>query len=94
MVTGFIADTTRSRAELVTENALLRQQLIVAARAVKRPELRTLERGLFVMLASILPHWRDAMLLVKPDTILRWHREGLLDPRAVRLHPVRNASRV
>lgn len=76
VVTGFIADMTRSHAELVAENALLRQQLIVAARAVKRPDLRTLERGLLVMLAGKLPHWRDAMLLVKPDTILRWHREG------------------
>ncbi|MEO7037525.1 MAG: hypothetical protein ABI548_26445 [Polyangiaceae bacterium] len=56
VVTGFIADMTRSHAELVAENALLRQQLIVAARAVKRPDLRTLERGLLVMLASILPH--------------------------------------
>ena len=76
VATGFIADLTRSRAELVAENALLRQQLIVAARAVKRPELRTRERGVLVTLASMLPHWRDAMLLVKPDTILRWHREG------------------
>ncbi|MEO8903032.1 MAG: hypothetical protein ABI488_13280, partial [Polyangiaceae bacterium] len=42
---------TRSHAELVAENALLRQQLIVAARAVKRPDLRTLERGLLVMRA-------------------------------------------
>jgi len=37
VVSGFVADLTRSRAELITENTLLRQQLIVAARAVKRP---------------------------------------------------------
>src|ERR1019366_3499175 len=49
---GFIADLTRSRAELVTENALLRQQLIVASRAVKRPAFRVHERGLLVLLAS------------------------------------------
>ncbi|MEO7037343.1 MAG: hypothetical protein ABI548_25550 [Polyangiaceae bacterium] len=76
VVTGFIADMTRSHPELVAENALLRQQLIVAARAAKRPDLRPLERGLLAMLASILPHWRDTMLRVKPNTILRWHREG------------------
>jgi len=34
---GFIADLTRSRTELIAENALLRQQLIVASRRVKRP---------------------------------------------------------
>ncbi len=76
VVTGFIADMTRSHAEVVAENALLRQQLIVAARAVKRPDFRRLDRGWLVMLASVVPRWRDAMLLVKPDTVLRWHREG------------------
>ena len=73
---GFIADLTRSRAELITENALLRQQLIVASRAVKRPAFRVHERGLLVLLARFLPKWRRALLLVKPETVLRWHREG------------------
>jgi transposase InsO family protein len=73
---AFIADLTRSRAELVTENALLRQQLIAASRAVKRPALRVHERGLLVLLASLLREWRRALLLVKPETVLRWHREG------------------
>jgi putative transposase len=58
------------------ENALLRQQLIVASRKVKRPIFRPLERGFVVLLASLLPHWRNALLLVKPETVLRWHREG------------------
>jgi hypothetical protein len=55
---------------------LLRQQLIVASRKVKRPIFRTHERGFVVLIASLLPHWRNALLLVKPDTVLRWHREG------------------
>jgi hypothetical protein len=42
---GFVADLTRSRAELITENALLRQQLIVASRGVKRPAFRVHERA-------------------------------------------------
>jgi putative transposase len=57
-------------------NALLRQQLIVASRKVKRPEFKPHERGLMVLLASIVRGWRDAVLLVKPETTLRWHREG------------------
>jgi hypothetical protein len=73
---GFIADLTRSRAELITENALLRQQLIVASRAVKRPAFRVHERGLLVLLASLHRRWRDALLLVKRETLLRWHRDG------------------
>jgi len=73
---GFVADLTRSRAELIAENALLRQQLIVASRAVKRPAFRVHERGLLVLLARFLPKWRRALLLVKPETLLRWRREG------------------
>ena len=57
------------------ENALLRQQLIVASRKVKRPIFTPLERGFVFLLASFLPHWRNTLLLVKPDTVLRWHRE-------------------
>ena len=76
VASGFIGDLTRTRQELLAENAMLRQQLIVASRAVKRPQLRAHERGLLVVLASLLPRWRDALLLVKPDTVLRWHREG------------------
>jgi putative transposase len=94
---GFIADLTRSRAELVTENALLRQQLIVASRAVKRPAFRVHERGLLVLLASLYRQWRHALLLVTPETVLRWHREGFrlfwrrrsrsVGPREPRLAP-------
>jgi transposase InsO family protein len=75
-VGGFIADVTRTRAELIAENALLRQQLIVASRGVKRPAFRVHERGLLVLLASLHSQWRRALLLVKPETVLRWHREG------------------
>jgi hypothetical protein len=73
---GVMADLTRSRAELIAENAFLRQQLIVAPRSVKRPGLRGHERGLLVLLARLLPRWRSALLLVKPETVLRWHRAG------------------
>jgi hypothetical protein len=67
---------TRARSELIAENALLRQQLIVAARAVKHPVLLGHERGLLILLARLVPLWRGALLLVKPETVFRWHREG------------------
>ncbi len=76
MVTGFVADVFRSRDELLAENAMLRQQLIVAKRRVKQPAFRPLERCLIVALSSVVKRWQSAILLVKPDTVLRWHREG------------------
>jgi hypothetical protein len=69
---GLLCDVFRSRGELLAENALLRQQLLVASRSKKRPAFRPYERGLVVFLSSIMPRWRDALLLVKPDTIIRW----------------------
>jgi len=68
-------DLTRSRTELVLENALLRQQLIVLNRHTKRPALSWRDRALFVLLASMLRTWKQSLLIVRPDTVLRWHRE-------------------
>ena len=48
----------------------------MASRKVKRPPIQPHERGLLVLLARLVPLWRDALLLVKPDTLLRWHRAG------------------
>jgi hypothetical protein len=68
-------DLTRSKPELVLENMLLRQQLIVLKRQVKRPTLSWRDRSLFVLLASKLPSWKQALVIVQPDTVLRWHRD-------------------
>jgi putative transposase len=74
LVIGAAADLLRSRSELVAENTLLRQQLIVLARAAKRPRLSPPDRPLLVLLASRVPAWRQALLIVQPETLLRWHR--------------------
>jgi putative transposase len=76
LVAGLLGDLIRSPPELIAENALLRQQLIVAARQVKRPSFQPHERGLLVLLARLVPCWPQAILLVRPETVLRWHREG------------------
>ena len=76
LVSGVLRDLTRSRKELIAENALLRQQLIVASRKVKRPAFKPHERGLVVLLSRVVRGWRDALLLVKPETVVRWHREA------------------
>ena len=76
LVAGFAVDLGRSRQQLIAENTLLRQQLIVASRKVKRPPFRPHERSLLVLLSRLVHNWRNAVLLVKPDTIVRWHREG------------------
>jgi transposase InsO family protein len=76
LLLGTAADLVRSRSELVAENALLRQQLIVLARTAKRPRLSRADRPLLVLLASRVRAWRQALLVVQPETLLRWHRAG------------------
>src|SRR5215204_5915760 len=76
VVVGALADLVRGRPALVAENAFLRQQLLVLRRSVKRPRCTPADRALLVLLASRLRAWRQALLIVQPETVLRWHREG------------------
>lgn len=73
---GLARDAFRTRAELLAENALLRQQLTIAARRARRPPLTKADRTLMVLVSSFCRTWQGAMLIVTPNTVLRWHREG------------------
>jgi len=75
-VRGAIADVAMTKAALVAENALLRQQLIVFQRQVARPVFTPRDRVLLVLLARLVRGWRAALLVVQPATVLRWHRQG------------------
>ena len=67
----------RSRLELEAEILALRHQLVVLQRpAPRRPRLRRADRLLWVLLSRIWPNWRRAVLIVTPDTVVRWHRRG------------------
>jgi putative transposase len=54
----------------------VRQQLIVLSRQVTRPSLRRLDRLLVVILASRIRPWKHALVLVQPQTLGRWYRQG------------------
>jgi putative transposase len=75
LLIGTVADLARTKPELIAENAFLRQQLIVLRRQVRHPRCTPADRALLVLLASRLRTWRHALLLVQPDTLLRWHRQ-------------------
>jgi len=75
LIGSAVIDLTRSKRDLIWENALLRQQLIVIERQIKRPTLTWRDRVVFVVLASRLRTWKASMLIVRPETVLRWHRD-------------------
>jgi transposase InsO family protein len=66
----------RGQTQLLAENVLLRYQLIVLRRSVKRPATTPADRALLVLLAGRIRAWRHAFHIVQPDTLLRWHRAG------------------
>ena len=72
---GSLSDLKRSRRDLIIENAMLRQQLIVLNRQVKRPKLTQADRLRLVLLAKFTGFWQQALHIVQPDTLLRWHRD-------------------
>jgi hypothetical protein len=74
-ITGVAADLVRSKPELIAENAFLRQQVIVLKRqSTGRLTFTQHDRRVLVTLASKLCGWKDALHIVKPDTLTKWHR--------------------
>ena len=72
----FVRAMFTSRAMIVAENLALRHQLGVLQRSVKRPQLRQRDRIFWVWLSRLWPGWRESLAIVKPETVLRWHRQG------------------
>ena len=75
LLLGTLIDLARGKSELIAENALLRQQLIILRRQIKRPVYRKTDRFLLVLLARMTRAWTQALFLIQPETLLRWHRE-------------------
>jgi len=73
---SFVRATLRSRTTLALENAALRQQLTVYQRAQKRVRLRTEDRVFWVALRRLWPAWDRALIVVKPEIVIAWHRQG------------------
>ena len=67
----------RGHHDVVLENIALRHQLRTLQRRVKRPHLRNRDRMFWVLLATAWRQWRSALVLVQPETVVRWHRTWL-----------------
>jgi hypothetical protein len=66
----------RSRRDLLFENLALRQQLAVMRKRHPQPRLTTIDRLFWLMLSQLWAGWRRALILVQPETVVRWHRAG------------------
>jgi len=62
--------------DLALENLALRQQLAILKRHKKRPQIRTKDRLFWIMLCRYWSNWQEPLIVVKPETVIRWHRRG------------------
>jgi putative transposase len=73
---GALVAAFRPRASLVIEILVLRQQLAVLKRHRPRPPLRPVDRAFWVVVSRVWSRWADALAVVKPATVIAWHRRG------------------
>jgi len=67
----------RGHRAVALENLALRQRLAVLTGTGKRPELRPTDRLFWILLSNGWREWRTALVVVRPDTVVRWHRQWL-----------------
>jgi hypothetical protein len=73
---GALLSAFQPRASLVAENLVLRQQLATLRRATLRPRLRPIDRAFWVLVSRAWSRWADVLVIVRPETVVAWHRRG------------------
>jgi putative transposase len=73
---GALVRLLRSRRNLALENLVLRQQLAVLKRRHPRPRLALVDKLFWVAASRFWSGWKEALIIVTPETVVRWHRAG------------------
>src|SRR5580765_8196233 len=76
VLAGTASSAFKSRTTLHLEILALRHQISVLHRSVMRPKLTSSDRLLWRWLCAVWSNWRSALVIVKPATVIGWHRQG------------------
>src|SRR5207302_6259916 len=76
LLVGAILRLFRARRRLLLENLALRQQLAALKKRHPRPKLGALDKLFWVLARKFWSGWKQALLIVSPETVVRWHRSG------------------
>ena len=76
VLTGAMLRVFRTRRNLLLENLVLRQQFAVLKRKSPRPRIAALDKLFWVPARRLWSGWQQALIVVTPDTVVRWHRTG------------------
>jgi hypothetical protein len=71
-----LAAAVQPKALLIADNLCLRQQLVVLQRRKPRPHLEDVDRRFWILACRWFSGWQTSLLVVRPETVLRWHRQG------------------
>jgi len=72
----FIRLLFKNRHNLILENLLLRQQIIILKRKTKKPKLKNIDRIILIWISKLWNDWKSALIIVKPETLIGWHKRG------------------
>ncbi|HEW79599.1 MAG TPA: transposase [Phycisphaerales bacterium] len=72
----FLRLSFKTRQSVVLENLLLRQQIIIFKRKTKRPRIENIDRIILAWISKLWNDWKSAMIIVKPETVIGWHKKG------------------
>ena len=84
----------RSRRDLALEILALRQQVAVLKRKYPKPRLRVRDRIFWVVLRRFWSQWKVVLVIVKPDTVVGWHRAGFRLVLAIAFPPTLGQTRI
>jgi putative transposase len=76
LLLGLFRRSFHSRRDLLLENLVLRQQLMALQRRKPKPRLARFDRFFWVVISQVWPKWKQVLVVVTPETVVRWHRAG------------------
>ena len=76
LILNTLRDLLRPRRNLLLENLALRQQILVLRRTNPKPPFLLLDKAFWIVLYRKWENWRRPLALVKPETVIAWHRKG------------------
>jgi putative transposase len=66
----------KTQSKLQLENVYLRKQLEILNRSNRKIKIKNQDRLFFVFMKSIFNRWRESLIIIKPETVIKWHRKG------------------
>jgi len=76
LILGLFRLIFKSKRDLIFGKLALRQQLAIQQRSIKSPKIKNTDRIFWGLLSRIWNDWRSSLIIVKPPTVIGWHKKG------------------